>query len=1054
MSETATWFLDQSQPAPVDLHGQRVTAILVARNGAAWLPDSLTSLDRLTLRPGRLIAVDNASDDASGELLEAARRAGVVDLVLRGTPEASFGQAVAQARADIDDDNDWIWLLHDDASPDPDALAQLLTFALRTPNLGLAYPLLVRPTRRRHTPLTLELGASVAGTGRRHLGVEPGEAAQGQYEPGPTLGGSTCGLLVSQEAFDSLHGFSSTIPSYRDGIDLGWRANLAGFGVMTCPKAQFIHHQAGLSERRSATIAREAGRSEIAWDRLMGMRLVASHAVGLRAITTWLKLVLSCLVRGLGCLLDKAPDQAKDEVLALIDFVRSGAVVRRLRRRVSRLPVSRDRREQIERLRPPWWSAWAAALHNGADVLRGTLGLDRREDLMLDDLLGDEFESRVNDRPQHVPRWVWGVVLIGLAVVSGRSLLTSGTVRAAHLLGAPSTLADAFQAALANPAGTDRPPAPWLLLEAIGSIPFWEPNWFVAGLLILAVPATTLVAAWYLRRRLGQHRRMSWILALLYALLPVLLGGLNRGDLWMTVLALALPFFVAWLSRWAEQPDGVRAWQPAAGMAVALALVLPIMPALWLPAALALVVTVVRAGDGWWAWLRAALAAGLPLVLWGDWLLSLTDTPGRWLTTPSPLLGATTTTPAWQLLLGRLQSGGLPPLWVSATVFGAIWLAGIVAIIRAPRLAARGVAALVVLTIGVALSRFTVAVDTSRSMPDAGPWLLLGFAIWLSVIVSYLDEGSQLIRRDFGWAQALIGALSILLTGATAVALAWWAWAGTSEVSRGDDTVVPYFVAQGEVSFGANSLIIDQSGDSARWTIRSDGQPHWAQGESRTGVLASPQAWQQAQQIVAQISAGRYDEAMTLLLAELGVRYVVLIAPQADSTGALEASTGLGRGSTSDNGATMVYQLRSEPTAIQLVVGADTVQSVLPGSSQICLSERADCRLAEIGPGALLVLSQPDDPGLVVTVGGVALERATSPDWRAAFDLEGAGLCDTAAPGEAEAADCGLIAVQHQIGHLGWRLFQLVLGFIMVLFALPSVHARSGSRSPRRAEED
>ena len=1052
MTETASWFLDQPEPVAVDLRGQRVTAILVSRNGAPWLPDTLTAISRLTLRPSFIIAVDNRSEDESGRILEAARRTGIVDLVLQGSPDASFGEAVTQAAAELRPGNQWLWLLHDDAAPDPNALTELVTFALRTPGLALAYPLLVRPTRRHHTPMTLELGATISGTGRRHLDLDPGEAAQGQYEPSATLGGSTCGLLVDQAVFAELRGFSLTIPSYRDGVELGWRANLAGHLVMTCPAARLTHHQAGRSERRSGTLAEAHHRSETAWDHLMGMRLVSAHSFRFGALVTWWKLVLSALLRALGFLLDKAPDQARDELLALGDFVRGRSRTQRLRRRVARLAPSVELKERVARLRPPWWSAFVAFFYTITDMVRGAFGSDRDQGLMLDDLLGDEFESRAGDRPARIPGWVWAVGLVLVALFSGRHLFAAGPVRAERLLAAPATLSDAFQAALSSPAGTSWPPAPWLLLQAIGSIPFFSPNWFVVAVFFATVPVTLLVAIWYLRFHLGQRWRLSWVLALFYALIPVLLGGLSRGDLWLAVLAVLLPFFVAWLDRWPTQTEGVNAWQPTAGIAVALTLVVPIEPVLWLVAAVAVVATVVKSKGGALAWVRAGVACLLPLVVWADWLWSLRHMPGRLLTGASPLLGVTTTTPVWQMLLGRLQAGGLPPLWISACVFGAVWLAALVAIARLPRLALGGVGGLVGVTAGVALSRFTITVDGTRSMPDASPWLLIGFAVLLAVVAAYLGDGSKLASRDFGLGQALVGLLSGLLTVAAGLALVWWAWGGLAGVARGADARIPYYVAQGEIVYGANSLIVDQSGAPTQWSIRSGGQPTWGLGETRTGGLASADVWQGVQQIVAQMDVGRFDDAMPDQLARLGIRYIVLIQPRSDTAGSLEASTGLGSGSANDARSTIVYQVLSAPTAVQIGGAAGSSLSLVPADSPVCLEGRALCRVAEVGPDSLLLLSQPMDSSLVVTVGGVRLEQAVSPDWRAGFSLDRARLCDDPTAAEPTPPGCGQVEVTRVAQHVPWRFVQLALGFFMILFALPSVTARASARSPRRAQ--
>ncbi|MDR1079000.1 MAG: hypothetical protein LBL55_10155, partial [Propionibacteriaceae bacterium] len=890
----------------------------------------------------------------------------------------------------------------------------------------IAVPLSVRPTRRRHASMTLELGASISGTGRRHVDVEAGEAAQGQYDPQVSLGGSTCGMLIRRDAFDALHGFHAAIPSYRDGVDLGWRANLAGYRVMTCPEARFVHHQAGRSERRVGTIAQGRRRSEVAWDRLMGMRLVAAHSVGLGRLLVWLRLVLGALLRGLGFLLDKTPDQALDEMHALIDFVRSAKPVARLRRRVERIEASPTDRQRANALRPLWWSTFVVLGDRLADNLRRTLSSGRDEQISLGDLLGDEYESRAGDRPTRLPVWVWAAGAALLSLIAGRRLFGSGPVRASQLLAAPDSLSQAYNVALTMPPGLPGRPSAWLLLEAIGSTIALRPTWFVVALLMLAVPLTGLVAAWYLRHHLGQHRRISWVMALAYALLPVLLGGLNRGALWLVVLAIGLPFFVAWLHRWGTQTEGVRAWQPAAGVALALALALPILPLLWAPAAAAVVVTVIRTGRGAWSWVRAGLAVGFPPLLWADWLISLRLTPGRLLTTPAPLLNGATGDSAWQMLLGRTGAVGQPPLWVSISVIGLLWLAALVAVARVPRRAPVLVAGLVFVAVGVVLSRFPVRIDVSEAMPDPSPWLLIGFAALLSLAVSWLSEAStSLAQRDFGVAQALVGVVSMALTAVTVVSLGWWVVGGMTGLSRGDGASTPLYLAQIERATGASSLIVDQAESPPTWSLRSDGRATWGQGETRTGALASPTGWQWAQRAVAQVVAGRYDEESTAHLITLGVGYIAVIAPDPDTVAALDASVGLRRSSNEDGA--IVWALVDLPTRTQVVGPDGAVLSLKPSDEVTAVSE------------ARLALSQPVDPKVEVRVGGVLLQPVDSVDWRATYAI-----------GQAT----GLVEVSQPAPDQWWRWLQLAGGFLVILFALPSLHSRVGvDRSPRRAHD-
>ncbi|CAM5561962.1 hypothetical protein SANTM175S_06915 [Streptomyces antimycoticus] len=136
-----------------------VTAVLVAHDGARWLPDALSGLLGQERPVQSVIAVDTGSADDSARLLTAALGD---ERVLHMARRSGFGTAVAEAvraapvlgpeeltylkrpsgwdpvnRTWRDDAYDlpelphgepvqWLWLLHDDCAPEPDALAELL----------------------------------------------------------------------------------------------------------------------------------------------------------------------------------------------------------------------------------------------------------------------------------------------------------------------------------------------------------------------------------------------------------------------------------------------------------------------------------------------------------------------------------------------------------------------------------------------------------------------------------------------------------------------------------------------------------------------------------------------------------------------------------------------------------------------------------------------------------------------------------------------------------------------------------------------------------------
>src|SRR3954447_19445806 len=146
-----------------------VTAVVVSHDGARWLPDVLAGLLGQERPVQYAMAADTGSADASAQLVTEALGA---DQVLHLARRTGFGQAVEEAartapvltpedlpylkrpsgwdpvtRTWRDDAYDlpdlphgepvkWLWLLHDDCAPEPDALAQLLRVVENELELG------------------------------------------------------------------------------------------------------------------------------------------------------------------------------------------------------------------------------------------------------------------------------------------------------------------------------------------------------------------------------------------------------------------------------------------------------------------------------------------------------------------------------------------------------------------------------------------------------------------------------------------------------------------------------------------------------------------------------------------------------------------------------------------------------------------------------------------------------------------------------------------------------------------------------------------------------
>ena len=169
------------------------------------LPALVQALQAQTYPVERVVGVDTGSRDRSGSVL--AELIGH-DAVFGMDRNTGFGEAVAVAlrhgaatRIGRTDPNlrrvEWIWLLHDDCEPAPDALDHLLRAASRDRTVVVLGPKVLDGQDRR----TLrEVGVSIDRAGRRITGIDPGEIDQGQHDhKRAVLAVGSAGMLVRRD---------------------------------------------------------------------------------------------------------------------------------------------------------------------------------------------------------------------------------------------------------------------------------------------------------------------------------------------------------------------------------------------------------------------------------------------------------------------------------------------------------------------------------------------------------------------------------------------------------------------------------------------------------------------------------------------------------------------------------------------------------------------------------------------------------------------------------------------------------------------------------------
>ncbi|MYZ11687.1 glycosyltransferase, partial [Streptomyces sp. SID2999] len=363
-----------------------VTAVLVTHDGARWLPDALAGLLSQERPVQYAVAADTGSADDSAQLVAETLGDEAVAHLARRT---GFGQAVEEAtrlapvltpddlpylrrpnswdpatRTWRDDAYDlpelpygepvqWLWLLHDDCAPEPDALAQLLRVVDNELELGRDDVAVVGPKLRGwyDRRQLLEVGVSIANSGRRWTGLDRREQDQGQHDHVRTvLSVSTAGMLIRRDVFERLGGFDRRLPLMRDDVDLCWRAHTEGYRVLIAPDAVVRHAEAASRERRTVDCAGRTTASPHKVDKAGAVHTLLANTRTAALPWVLLRLVLGTLLRTLAYLVGKVPGQALDEIRGLLGVLLRPERVLAARR--SRGPSQIDK-DELRQLFPP-----------------------------------------------------------------------------------------------------------------------------------------------------------------------------------------------------------------------------------------------------------------------------------------------------------------------------------------------------------------------------------------------------------------------------------------------------------------------------------------------------------------------------------------------------------------------------------------------------------------------------------------------------------------------------------------------------------------------------
>ncbi len=908
-----------------------VTALLVSHDGARWLPAVLAGLTGQTLPVDRVAVVDTTSRDESVALVREALAG--FDLVLDVVPgSVSYPAAVRHAMALAppatfpDDEVEWMWLLHDDSNPDPDALGELLAAAAEHPDASILGPKLREwPSLRR----LLEVGLTITGTGHRETGLERGEYDQGQHDDvREVLAVNTAGMLVRRDVLESLGALDEELPIFGNDIDFGWRAALAGHRTVVVPQAVVFHAEAAhRGVRRTPLTGRHTHYQERRAALFTSLANVSSRAFAWQ----YVRLFVGSLLRVLAYLGVRSVGEALDELAAALSV--HGRPRQLLAARRERARRREGEPADVRRLLAPRWLPYrhgldfvtdlaSAATSQAADVAErrriakvpgsAPATREQRRESAEDDedayLTDSGLVARFFTNPVAVVLVLFGV----LALLAGREAF--GSITGGALSPVPQSAGDWWRLHTATwlplGTGTDVPAPAYVLPFALAaSLLLGHTGAVVSGLMLLAVPFAAW-GAWRLLKVVGHLvdplGLPRWLVvwgALAYALVPVTSGAWGEGRFATVAVAALLPW-AAHAALGFVDPDRDRRWRSAWRTALLVALGAAFVPGFWLFTLLATAVVLgsaaiisprlLRERDSWGPPVVAVAATPVLLAPWLLPLLTTGSASGLLLEAGRLTVDQVTFT---GLLTGRLNDLGAPG-WLGIVLGVLAFAALIPRRTRAP-VAICWLVALAAAVVSGVLSHLTLHLPSATTRPSLGLFVVILQGTSIVAVVLGADAYLRRLGEHHPWWQrGLATGLAVVAALVPLGGLGWWLTTPDNALTRDVEQSVPVYMEQSSLVGEEHGVLVLRGSvdDGITYRIRRDDGTTLGEDEVLTLADEDPGLTEDVRTLVSSPTPG-----VVAALGARGVEYVVLSSP-ADGrvSSLLDATAGLDQASAED----------------------------------------------------------------------------------------------------------------------------------------------------------
>ena len=836
----------------------RVTAIIVARNGASHLERTLEALRQQTRQPDTVVAVDCGSSDATSDLLAAFGPTHFIS----ADSSLSFGAAINAAVRVLGEptgDHELLWLLAQDSAPEPGALQNLVGELEIAPSVAVAGPKIMEWVADDYIH---DFGESMTPYGSTVTLVES-ELDQEQHDGmSDVLAVSAGGMLVRHTVWNRLGGFDPALPVVDDSLDFCVRVRLAGFRVSVVAAARVSSAGDGVAGPDGSSRGR-ARRRRVRAERAAQLHRRLVYAPAWALPVHWLSLIPLAFLRSIGDLLRKEPGAILGEFSAAFAAAFQGGRVRTARRRLAAT-------------RTLGWSAISSLRVSAAEVRRRH-ALTR--EAALTGARGDRPEIRFFSGGG---AWTTlAAAAVGIAMLAsliGAQSLTGGGLLplSATVSGLWSNVGYGWRDIGLGFVGAGDPFA--VVLAILGTLSFWSPSFALVLLYLLALPLAA-VGAWMAATRLTHRGAIRAIAAALWALSPAFLTAIAAGRPAAIIVHLLLPwlFFAAFAA--------ARSWSASGSAALLFAAIVACAPSLAPALLVGWLLCVLVSGRSVMRFIGIplpALALAIPLIwnqaLRGNWLALLAD-PG----VPVP----TASVPVWQFILGFPSGdfGGwthLLPVWgADASVAGylvplLLIPIAVLALLSLLLPGARG-AAFALLTALLGLLTAILAGSLSVASVGAqavGIWPGAGLSLyWLGIVGAVVFTARGLHRAAVApLAVAAVALAVVALPLAAAIPL------GTSAVQEGIGRIQPAFVtaeAAVDPRVGTLQIVAQPDGGILATIVRGTGDTLDVQATVNSTATTLTEEQTELATLAGNL-ASRSGLDATADLAKFGIQFVLL----------------------------------------------------------------------------------------------------------------------------------------------------------------------------------